>query len=84
MSCGIGGAQDATRRFDTVDLRHPDIHQDDVRIEASGQRHGLGAGGGLSCDPDAVVCVEESGESGSHHRLVVGDEDADGHGVSSR
>jgi hypothetical protein len=64
------------RRLDPVELRHADVHQDDVRLELAGELHRLGAVGRLADHVEVVLGVEDHPEAGADEGLVVGDEDA--------
>jgi hypothetical protein len=72
MRAASGGRQ-------AVELGHADVHQDDRRPEASGLLDGLDPVARLGDDLDVRLAREEHAEAGAHHRLVVGDEDADAH-----
>ena len=74
-----GGGDDPARRLDAVELGHADVHEHDVGLEVVGHRHRLGAVGGLADDVEVVLGVEDHLEPGAHERLVVGDQDANGH-----
>ena len=72
------GGEDAPGGLQAVELGHADVHQDDVRMEARGLADGFDAVVGLGDHLDVVLVCEQQPEAGAHHRLVVGDEDADG------
>ena len=80
---GIGsstpGPARARRRLEAVDHRHPDVEEAHVGPDAAGERHRLGAVGGLADDLDVGLRVEDHAEPGAHELLVVGDEHAHGH-----
>ena len=71
---------DPADRGDAVHVRHQQVHQDDVRLEAAGHRHALGAVGGLADDLDVGLEVEEDPQPHPDDRMVVDDEHADGGG----
>ena len=73
------GREDAAGRLQPVELRHADVHQHDRRIEAGSLVDRLEAVRRLGDDLDVVLVGEQHAEAGPHHRLVVGDEDADRH-----
>ena len=62
-----------------VELGHPDVHQDDVRVEPSGLVHRFEPVARLGDDLDVLLAREQHAEAGADHRLVVGDEDPDRH-----
>ncbi len=70
---------DAPGRLEPVELRHPDVHQDHVRIEAVGLLHGLEPVARLGDDVDVLLAGEQHAKAGANHRLVVGDEHTDRH-----
>src|SRR5512132_974848 len=55
----------------TVERRHPDVHQDDVRAQGRKVLHGLAAIGTFGDDIEAVFGREDSGQAGSDDSLVV-------------
>ena len=71
------GREDAPGRLDAVELGHADVHQDDGRLEARRLVDRLEPVARLGHDLDVVLAGEQHAEAGAHHRLVVGDEDAD-------
>ena len=73
------GLEDAPGRLEPVHLGHADVHQDYPRIEPGGLVHGLAAVARLGHDLDVLLAREQHPEAGADHRLVVGDEDPDGH-----
>ena len=56
--------------------RHADVHQHDVGRVLGRGRDRLLAGAGLGDDLDVAGGLEHGLEAGAHHRLVVGDHDA--------
>ena len=74
---------------DAVHVRHQQVHQDDVGLEAAGHGHALRAVGGLTDDLDVVLEFEEHPQAHPDDGMVVDDEDPDpgrrvGHGGSRR
>src|SRR2546430_13382099 len=51
--------------------RHRDVHQDHVRIERQRKLHGFGAVGGVACDFEAIVSVEDRFEGLPEQSMVV-------------
>ena len=47
--------EDVAHRADAVELRHDDVHEDDVRLVEEGELHRLAAGPGLRDDVDPRV-----------------------------
>jgi hypothetical protein len=79
---GDGGilAGEPRGRRDAVQARHPDVHQRDVRPQASRRGHGLDAVGGLAGHRDVGLGGQDEPEAGADHRLVVGEQHPD-HGA---
>ena len=73
----IGGAQ-AADGLDAVERGHLQIHQHDVRPQPGRLGHGLGAGAGLADHLEIRLRSQHGREPVADHRLVVGQEDADG------
>ena len=69
-------ARQPPRRLDAVHARHADVHQHDVGRVGLGGRDRLLAGARLGHDLDRAGRLEHRLEAGAHHRLVVGDDDA--------
>ena len=76
------GGQDPPGRLEPVHLRHPDVHQHDVRPVLEGGRDRLPPVRGLGHHRDARR-AEDQPEAAPDQRLVVGD-DHPGAGVRSR
>ena len=76
---GAIGREDAPRRLEPVELRHADVHENDGRIESRRLLDGLEPVRRLRDDLDVLLAAEEHPEARPHHRLVVGDENADRH-----
>ena len=57
--------------------RHPDVHQDHVRLEGPGLADGLDAVAGLADHGEAGRGVDQDHEPGPDQRLVVGDQHPD-------
>ena len=70
-------AGDRPGGLDAVHLRHPDVHEHDVRAGGAGLRHGFGAGGGFPDHRDVVLQVEQQPEAGPHQLLVVDEKHPD-------
>ena len=75
------GCEQAARRLDPVDLRHADVHEDHVRLQAKRLGHSLDTVRSLAGDLDVLFGVEDHAKARAHERLVVDDEDAEGHDV---
>jgi hypothetical protein len=65
--------------LEPVDGRHADVHEDDVGPGATRRVDGLGAVLGLGDHVQVVFGLEDHPKPGAHERLVVRDQDADGH-----
>ena len=68
---------DQMRGLETVEHRHADVHQDDVREDPAREIDGLAPVGCLGDDLQLVLGVDQRGEPAAYRGLVVGDEDAD-------
>ena len=75
---------DGPRRLDAVEHRHAHVHQDDVGAVELDEADGVGAVGRLAHDLDAVLGLEDHAEPLAQQGLVVGQDDADGHGRDRR
>ena len=73
-------AHDLAGRRDPVELRHLQVHQDDVGAEPPGQVDGLSAVGRLADHVDVRLAGEQLLQAGPEHRVVVHDQHADGVG----
>src|SRR5262249_22830295 len=62
------------------EVRHADVHEDDVGIDLRGELERLVAVRRLTDELDVGPFVENHLEAAPHERLVVDDEDADAHG----
>ena len=60
-----------------VEARQPEVHQDDVRVEALGRRGGLSPVGDRPDDLDPVPSGEEQLERGAVHLVVLHEQHAD-------
>lgn len=76
------GGEDALSGLEAVELRHADIHHDDVGVKTRRLVDRLQPVAGFSDDVDVLLAREEHAEAGPNHRLVVGDEHPDRHGRS--
>ena len=63
---------DAAGGLDAIDLRHGDIHDDDVGFEGLGQADGVGAIAGLPDDFHVGLLVEDELEALANHRVIIG------------
>src|SRR6202000_2619146 len=61
---GVATAGDPSGRFNPVELRHADVHQDDVRVEITRQCDGLQPIGGFADDVDVRFVVQDHSEAG--------------------
>ena len=79
---GLRGEQ--PRRRDPVELRHADVHEDDVGpVEVDRAEH-LAAVGGLAHDLEALRAGEHHPQARAHERVVVDEQDADHRGSAAR
>ena len=78
------GLAQALERADAVQARHHEVEQDHVGVGARGGVHGDLAVARLGHDLDVVLEVEERAQPLADHRVVVGEQDADHAGISSR
>ena len=65
------------RRFDSVDARHVDVHDDDFRLEGLGQSNRLFPVSSLPHHLDIRVGVEHAPETLPYHRVIIRQQDAD-------
>ena len=65
------------RRLDAVDVRHPDVHQDHVRIQPAREVDGLAPVLGLADHLEVLARLEDQPEAAADERLVVDEQDAD-------
>ena len=70
-------------RPEPVAVRHPDVHQNNVRAFACHEGDRLAAGGGLANDLKIRLGLEQAAETRTDQLLVIGDRHADRHGVAS-
>ena len=75
---------DPSCRLDPVEVRHPDVHEDDVGAQCLGGVDRGEAVGGFADDLEVGLGVEDDAEAGADELLVVGDQDADHVVVSER
>ena len=66
--------EDLSRRADPVELRHLDIHQDQVGLGRRGLRDGLGPIARLACDDEAGG-LDERAQIETDQGLVLTDQD---------
>ena len=71
---------DAARGFDAVQLRHPHIHERDVRLVLAVRGDRRVAIGGFGDDGEARVEFQDSGQAHAHDEMVVGEQQTDGRG----
>ena len=74
---------DPADRGHAVHVRHEEVHEHDIRGQAAGHGHALGAVGGLAHDLDVGQEVEEGAEAHADDGVVVDEEHADARGTSS-
>ena len=70
------------RRVQPVHLGHGHVHDDDIRVGLLDQRHGVQAVAGFADDLQVRVVLENAAEPLADQRVVVDQDDADGHGQS--
>ena len=84
IRAALSDGEDASGRLEPVQLRHPDIHQDDGGTEPGGLVHGLEPVGRLGDHFNVLLAGEQHAKAGADHRLIVDDENPDRHGSWSR
>jgi hypothetical protein len=77
----IGG--DTPGGLDAVEHRHPDIHQDHIRVLPLGDSDRLLSSGRLTGERHVAGQAELDPEAIAHQRLVIGDRHPDGHAPPS-
>ena len=80
---GRAAGDDAPGRLESVQVGHPDVHEDDVGPEVPVLAQGLGPVGRLANDSHIRLAVENDAEPGSDQLLVVNYENFD-HGRPTR
>jgi hypothetical protein len=75
----VVSGEDPPGRLEPVELRHPDVHQDDGGTEPGRLGDRLEPVSCLCDDFDVLFAGEQHPEAGPDHGLVIGDEDADRH-----
>ena len=76
----VGLRDEQPGRGDPVELRHADVHEDDVGpVEVDGAEH-LAAVGGLADHLEVVRAGEHHPQARAHERVVVDEQDADHRG----
>src|SRR5690606_4345351 len=78
-----GHREDLTGGVETIQLRHTDVHQHDVRPCALHEVHRFAAVRSASDDLDVGLGVQQRAESLTHHGLIIDDRDSDARSVSS-
>jgi hypothetical protein len=73
--------EDLPGGLETVEHRHLNVHQRDIRAVLSRQRHRLPPVGGLGDHLDVVFRFEQRPDAAADQRLVVGEQDSDQCGV---
>ena len=71
--------EDPTCRLESIELGHANVHQNQGRVEAGRLCDGLETVTGLGNHLDVLLAGEQHSETRPHHRLVVGDENTNGH-----
>jgi len=69
---GRNGAGDLPRGFQSVELRHGDVHDRDVRCEFAGELHGLAAIVRFTHDIDVTFGDQQRAQSLAHYGVIVG------------
>ncbi len=71
--------EQSASRLDPVDVGHANVHQHDVRPQATRLRNRLFPVRGLADHLDVLLSLEDHAEAGADERLVVDDQDAEAH-----
>ena len=80
-----GRSRMLARGGEAVEVRHADVHEDEVRAQLLGRVGRLLPVGGLARDLEVLLGVDEHPQPGADEVLVVGDEDPHAHaGTASR
>src|SRR5439155_16385216 len=77
------GFGQAPRRLDAVDARHSNVHEDDVRSKGADSFDRRGSVARLADHLEVGLRLEDHAEAGADERLVVDDQDLDGHQAGS-
>ena len=70
-------AEQPPGRFDAVELRHADVHQDEVGLALDGFVDRLDSVAASADDLDVGLGVEDQAEAVADERLIVGEQDGD-------
>src|SRR5450759_5938329 len=81
-SCRLDG-DDPAGPLETVDARHADVQDCHRRPQAPHQAHGLGTVGPLADDAQVGLPLEDPPQAGASQRLIVNDDELDGHEAST-
>ena len=76
--------RDSPDCLDPVYHRHPQVHQDDIRLVLPEQRDGPRAVLGLGHQLEVRLLGNDRGQPGPHHRVIIGHENADAAGDDLR
>jgi hypothetical protein len=75
----VVSGEDPPSRLEPIELRHPDVHQDDGWIKPGRLGDRFEPVSCLCDDFNVLFASEQHPEAGPDHGLVVGDQDADRH-----
>jgi hypothetical protein len=78
-ACGRAGGDEAAGRLDAVDLGHPHVHEDDVRLGGRDDLDAPRAVTGLADDLEPGLGLHDHAQPGADHRLVVHQHQAQRH-----
>src|SRR5258708_16437623 len=71
------GLQNPSRRFNAVDPRHLDIHEDDVRLKRGSQRDDFLTGLRFANDLNVRRCVQQRLDAMAKKWVIIRDQDAE-------
>src|SRR5260370_21073091 len=74
---GGRGFADVASGLDTVEERHADVEDGDVRLVLCGFIDGVAAVGGFGADLPTGARLKKSPETGANYRVIIGDQDGE-------
>jgi hypothetical protein len=70
--------QDLTRGLDAVELRHGDVHEDNIGLELRCEGHGISAVFSLGDDPDVCLPLKQCAQALPYDGMILDDEHGNG------
>ena len=73
----VGALGQGPDRRGAIDIRHPQVHQDDVRVQGFGHGDRLRSVGRLAEHLELRVALEDPAQPVTHDRVIVDDQEPD-------